>query len=114
MGRSDSIPTEQEVLDAVKENMIITGDAVKEEAQKLGIDLPGGEGEKNRRKPKKCKHGKYKFPDPNNKAIVQCVDCGITATVNVNFNPNFSTSHGRNSPCYCGSGKKYKKCCGRV
>jgi hypothetical protein len=20
-------------------------------------------------------------------------------------------SHGRNEPCYCGSGKKYKKCC---
>lgn len=21
---------------------------------------------------------------------------------------------GRNSPCICGSGKKYKKCCGRI
>ncbi|RMG39956.1 MAG: hypothetical protein D6725_04310, partial [Planctomycetota bacterium] len=22
-------------------------------------------------------------------------------------------SHGRNAPCPCGSGRKYKKCCGR-
>jgi preprotein translocase subunit SecA len=21
---------------------------------------------------------------------------------------------GRNEPCYCGSGKKYKKCCGAI
>jgi len=21
---------------------------------------------------------------------------------------------GRNDPCYCGSGKKYKKCCGAI
>ena len=27
--------------------------------------------------------------------------------------PNFAIHIGRNEPCPCGSGKKYKKCCGR-
>jgi len=27
--------------------------------------------------------------------------------------PAVSTKVGRNEPCPCGSGKKYKKCCGK-
>ena len=27
--------------------------------------------------------------------------------------PASSTKHSRNSPCHCGSGKKYKQCCGK-
>ena len=36
--------------------------------------------------------------------------------VNGNTNPPVEQRHvekiGRNDPCFCGSGKKYKKCCG--
>jgi len=35
-----------------------------------------------------------------------------------NFGPRVQTVYreaipGRNDPCFCGSGRKYKKCCGR-
>lgn len=33
--------------------------------------------------------------------------------VNRKFEPAYSTKISRNSPCPCGSGKKYKKCCGK-
>ena len=43
--------------------------------------------------------------------------CGHTPEEAANFEPNKSPVHaykvGRNDPCPCGSGKKYKKCCGR-
>ena len=43
--------------------------------------------------------------------------CGHTPEEAANYNPKKSTIHvykvGRNDPCPCGSGKKYKKCCGR-
>jgi uncharacterized protein YecA (UPF0149 family) len=31
----------------------------------------------------------------------------------VNVGANFTPKVSRNSPCPCGSGKKYKKCCGK-
>ena len=43
--------------------------------------------------------------------------CGHTPVEAANYNPKKGTVHvykvGRNDPCPCGSGKKYKKCCGR-
>ena len=43
--------------------------------------------------------------------------CGHTPDEAANFAPKRGTIHvykvGRNDPCPCGSGKKYKKCCGR-
>lgn len=43
--------------------------------------------------------------------------CGHTPEEAENFAPKRGTVHvykvGRNDPCPCGSGKKYKKCCGR-
>ena len=43
--------------------------------------------------------------------------CGHTPEEAANFEPNKSPVRaykvGRNDPCPCGSGKKYKKCCGR-
>ncbi len=46
--------------------------------------------------------------------------CGIRIISNGNFlginNRIIAISYpktGRNAPCFCGSGKKYKKCCGR-
>jgi uncharacterized protein len=40
------------------------------------------------------------------------------ATISMATNPSQSTAKrkkiGRNDPCYCGSGKKYKKCCGAL
>ena len=39
--------------------------------------------------------------------FVQTVACG-RGRVYINRKPN----PGRNDPCPCGSGKKYKKCCG--
>ena len=43
--------------------------------------------------------------------------CGHTPSEVANYAPKRSTAHvykvGRNDPCPCGSGKKYKKCCGR-
>lgn len=35
-----------------------------------------------------------------------------TGEVKVNVLPNSNISIGRNDPCTCGSGKKFKKCCG--
>ena len=37
-----------------------------------------------------------------------CICCGHICGVNRNEN-----KIGRNDPCPCGSGKKYKKCCGK-
>ena len=32
-----------------------------------------------------------------------------------NFNPtSFGKKMNRNEPCFCGSGKKYKRCCGAL
>lgn len=43
--------------------------------------------------------------------------CGHTPEEAANFDPKKGPVHvykvGRNDPCPCGSGKKYKKCCGR-
>ncbi len=43
--------------------------------------------------------------------------CGHTPEEAANYAPKKGTIHvykvGRNDPCPCGSGKKYKKCCGR-
>ena len=43
--------------------------------------------------------------------------CGHTPDEAANYAPKRGTIHvykvGRNDPCPCGSGKKYKKCCGR-
>ena len=36
---------------------------------------------------------------------VSCIDKAVDTTIRVEKTP------GRNEPCYCGSGKKYKKCC---
>ena len=37
----------------------------------------------------------------------------IEPTKNQPFQPVTTEKVGRNAPCPCGSGKKYKKCCGR-
>ena len=36
---------------------------------------------------------------------VSCIDKAVDTTIHVEKKP------GRNEPCFCGSGKKYKKCC---
>ena len=36
---------------------------------------------------------------------VSCIDKAIDTTIRIEKKP------GRNEPCFCGSGKKYKKCC---
>lgn len=36
----------------------------------------------------------------------------VEGQINPRGQPRQVTKHGRNEPCPCGSGKKYKKCCG--
>ncbi len=55
-----------------------------------------------------------KAPDYMKQATDNAV--GIFGRAYREFEPDPTSSHavGRNDPCPCGSGKKYKRCCGRA
>lgn len=36
----------------------------------------------------------------------------LTASLKISMNPGYKAPPGRNDPCPCLSGKKFKKCCG--
>ena len=46
-------------------------------------------------------------------ASLQATSGPITGDVSVDDHPVANAKVGRNAPCPCGSGKKYKKCCWR-
>ena len=56
----------------------------------------------------------YFQPEKKSKPIKKEAPKLLSKVTNTQFKPWSSKKIGRNQPCPCGSGKKYKKCCGSI